>query len=160
MSVRRVILCEDKYGGGFFKELIKRLKSVNLVATNLGVDVKKFYGPCNVKLERQLLAISLKKRCVFIIVADADRRNIKDVESRITKHVPQCLRHNTRVVILDCEIEDWICVSLDMKGNEKSAAILKHRLGYRKYRLKSYAPKLDLGKLRKCRSFQDFINSL
>jgi len=159
MSLRRVILCEDKYGGGFFKELISRLKNENMVPRNLGTDVAKFYGPCNVKLERQLKAMMMKRCRKFIIVVDADGGNIGIVRNRVVQHIPHDLLNITNVVVLDCEIEDWICISLGMKGNNKSSVILKHRLDYRKHKLKTYVSKLNIERLMKCSSFSQFIDA-
>jgi hypothetical protein len=158
MSVRKVILCEDKHGGAFFKELASLLKSKNLMPRSSGVDVTKFYGPCNVKLERQLKAKMLRRAYNFIIVVDADGRNVGRVRNKVLEHVPPSFIGITCVVVLDYEIEDWICVSLGIRFNYKPSVALKQKLGYQKHNLKRYVPKLDIAKLMKCRSFCDFIN--
>jgi hypothetical protein len=160
MSLKRVILCEDKYGGPFLRDLANLLKNSNVISHSLGVDTAKFYGACNVKLERQLIAKSRVRTCRFIILVDADGRNKASLRSRVMQHVPPVLASNTRIVVLDYEIEDWICVSLGIRVNSKPSVLLKQRFGYEKHRLKSYVLKLDIQRLQKCGSFCDFVNSL
>lgn len=164
MTLQRVIFCEDKYGVAFLKELTNRLKSNGLIRSNFGVNISKFYGACNAKLGRQLLAKSKHRNCRFIILVDADGKNKRILRNRVEKHVPINLANNTNIVVLDFEIEDWICVSLGIglnNINRKPSVLLKQRFGYEKNHLKSYLPKLDFQKLlQQCSSFCDFVNSL
>ena len=51
-----MILCEDAYGRGFFKELTNRMKNEGLIPI-FHVSVDRFYGACNTKLKRQVRAI-------------------------------------------------------------------------------------------------------
>lgn len=160
MSPKNVVFCEDKYGGPFLRDLMNSLKNNNTICRSSGVDISKFYGPCNVKLERQLLAKSRVRTCHFIVLVDADGRDKASVRSRVFQHVPQRLASITRIVVLDYEIEDWICVSLGIRLNRKPSVLLKQRFGYEKHNLKSYVPKLDIQRLKKCVSFCDFLASL
>lgn len=161
MSAQKVIFCEDKYGRGFFKELLNELKSQRLISTHLAMNVEKFYGPCNPKLERQLKLNAFQKNCdFFIVVVDADGRSLEEVREEVAQHVPRDLKEITCLVILDYEIEDWLCFSLGIRVFEKPSRILRHKLGYEKYRLKSYVSKLDMPKLLNCSSFGDFVNCL
>jgi hypothetical protein len=160
MSPKRVILCEDKYGGPFLRDLTNRLKNTGLISRNVGVDTAKFYGACNVKLERQLLAMSQTKTCRFIILVDADGRDKTSVRARVAQHIPRNLTGTTHTIVLDYEIEDWICAGLGIRFNCKTAVLLKRRFGYEKYNLKSYVPKLDIQALQNCGSFCDFVKNL
>jgi hypothetical protein len=160
MSPRKVLLCEDKYGGPFLRDLTNRLKSSGLMSRRTGVDTTKFYGACNVKLEKQLIAKSLDRTCSFTILVDSDGREKAPIRRRVAQHIPRNLATITRTIILDYEIEDWICVSLGMPLNGRSAEMLRRRYGYEKYRLVSYVPKLDFERLKVCQSFRDFVNSL
>lgn len=160
MSSRRVVLCEDKYGGQFLRDLANRLKNSHEISHDMRVDTAKFYGACNVKLERQLIAMSRVRTCRFIILVDADGRSKAILRSRVLQHVPSNLASNTHIVVLDYEIEDWICISLGIRLNSKPSVLLKRRFAYEKHMLKSYVPKLDFQRLRKCGSFCDFVNSL
>ena len=162
MNTRIIILCEDSHGIGFFKELISRFKQEGLISSHSHIDVTKFYGPCNSKLERQLKAMAYLKRCdCFIIIADADGKPIEETKERIALHVPNDLRNKTHIVVLSYEIEEWICMSLGIKITDKPSVLLKHRMRYEKYELRHYVSKLDINKLLvKCRSFCEFIDCL
>jgi len=161
MSPRKVILCEDTYGKGFFKDLLNRLKSEGFVSTHLGVNVEMFYGPCNSKLGRQLKIMAYQKNCDFFIVfVDADGGNQAEVRERVDEHVPNHLRNVTCLIVFEYEIEEWLCFNFGIRINDKPSVILKHRLGYEKYRLRSYVRKLDLHRLMKCNTFHDFVNCL
>jgi len=159
---RLIILCADTYGKSFFKELTNRMKNESLIP-NYHVSVAKFYGPCNSKLNRQITVFALlQKFNFFIIVADADGKSQKRVEKTIECHVSKKLKASTRFVILEYEIEDWICASKGMciKGN-KPSAILRQKEGYEKYKLCDYVSQLDIAKLTKeCGSFCRFMECL
>jgi len=160
MTPRKIILCEDKYGEPFFKELMNRLKSEGFVSRRLGVDVAKFYGACNVKLERQMKVISTRKVRSFIIMVDGDGQNPEAIKNRVNIHVPSDLMNITFLIVLDYEIEDWICAGLGLQIDDKSSVVLKHKLGYEKHHLKSYVQKLDIRRLMKCTSFSFFIDCI
>jgi len=161
MTSKIMVLCEDSYGTDFLKELINRLKSENIVPTGLHVNAERFYGPCNTKLERQIKPMAFQRGYnFFIIVADADGNPTEAVKKKIEYHVPNNFKDITRFVILNYEIEEWICISLNIEINDKPSNILKRKFNYEKYKLKGYVPKLDFKKLKKCRSFCDFVKEL
>lgn len=161
MSPRKVIFCEDTYGKGFFKDLLDKLKKEGLVSTHLGVDIEKFYGLCNPKLGRQLKVLAHQRnRNFFIIVVDADGGNRAEARTKVVDHVPNSLRNVTHFIIFKYEIEEWLCFSLGIRIDDKPSVILRHRLRYEKYRLRSYVPKLNLTRLMGCSSFHDFVNYL
>lgn len=161
MTRKIIVLCEDSYGVDFFKELINRLKEMNIVPEGLHVNAERFYGPCNTKLTRQMKAMGLLKDYnFFVIVADADGKPADDVRIKIECHIPNNLRNITHLVILKYEIEEWICISLDIKINDKPSTILRHKFSYEKYKLKDYISKLNFEKLKNCESFSDFVKAV
>lgn len=160
MSNRTVILCEDTYGKPFLRDLTNRLKDHNLVSQALGVDTDKFYGACNVKLERQLKAKSRNRVRRFIILVDSDGKNKIFLAERVQKHIPQHLQTITNIIVFDYEIEDWLCAGLGIRINRRSSEIMKEQYGYEKHDLVSYVPRLDIEGLKRCTSFRDFLTSL
>jgi hypothetical protein len=153
-----MVLCEDSYGTDFFKELINRLKSENMISDGLHVNTDRFYGPCNTKLKGQMKAITFQRGYnFFIIVADAHGKPANEIKSDIECHIPEDLKEITHMVILNYEIEEWICVSLNIKINDKPSNILRRRFGYEKYKLKDYVPKLNFKRLKNYQSFNEFI---
>lgn len=161
MTRKTMILCEDSYGVDFFKELLNRLKSEDIIPESLHVDADRFYGKCNPKLKRQMKPMAFQRGCnLFIIVADADGNPVEEVKMKIECHVPNNFRDITHYVIFNYEIEEWVCISLNLEINGKPSNILKHRFGYEKYKLKQYVPKLDFEKLKNHESFNKFISAL
>ena len=162
MTRKVMILCTDTYGKRFFKKLTNRMKNEKLIP-NYHVSVAKFYGPCNPKVDRQLRVFAfLRHFNSFIIVADADGKAQKKLQNAIESHISSKLKASTRTVILEYEIEDWLCVSegICVKDN-KPSIFLKQREGYEKYRLCDYVPKLNIERLTKeCRSFCKFLECL
>jgi hypothetical protein len=161
-----MILCEDKYGVGFFKELTKRMKHENLIP-NLHVSVAKFYGACNPKIERQMKAMAyLRNFDFFIIVVDADGKPERQLEEKIQYHISTKFTNSTRTVVLKYEIEDWLFISMGfphtlISVNNKPSVILKEKKGYEKYKLKHNVPKLDFTRLiEECKSFCKFVECL
>ncbi len=67
-----------------------------------------------------------------------------------------------KIVLAEYEIEEWICISKDLKWKHlKPSEELKRNFGYEKYKLPKYANELDFDKLKKnCKSFKAFLNVL
>lgn len=157
-----MILSADTYGKAFFKDLTSRLKNEGLIPS-YHVSATRFYGPCNSKVDRQLTVFAvLKGFDFFIIIADADGKPQKEVQRTIESHVSKKLKASTRTVVLEYEIEDWLCIS---KGlcfkNNKPSVVLNQREGYEKYRLCDYVNQLDFRRLsQECGSFCEFIKCL
>jgi hypothetical protein len=162
MMTRLLILSEDSYGKSFFSDLIKRLKDEGLIS-NFRLYVDRFYGPCNAKLERQLVTYREFKECdYFLIFQDSDGKPTTPIRERIEFHIDSSFSTSVKIIVLKCEIEDWLCLNEDIPiRNNKPSAILHQKQGYEKYRLKNYVPKLDIEKLRHiCDTFAKFISFL
>jgi hypothetical protein len=157
------ILCEDRYGIGFFQDLIARLKTEGLIPA-LPVSVSRFYGACNTKTEREINVLTkLNDIDSFVIVFDCDGSTHAVIEPKITRHIPTNQQRSTKVILLDYEIEDWLFINSGyswtlVSRNHKPSEILREREGYEKYRLRQYVPRLDIALLRQnCQSFKDFV---
>lgn len=143
---------EDSHGSDFITVLFKKNSGEGLLSGNI-VDARR-YDLSN-KLRRMVnAAIHLKKVDRVIILRDADGRSLDKEIERIKQYLdPRYLRY-VHIVLLDYEIEEWICYSqgIPVKG-EKPSKILKHRQKYQKNRLPKFAEKLDCKKLAGCPSF-------
>jgi len=161
MNNKIMIMTQDKYGVPFFRNFTNRLKDESLLP-NVHINSSKFYGACNPKLSRQLIAFKYL-RCYdyFIIVADADGGNIKTLCENILCHIPENFRDMTDIIIFKDEIEEWICYSDNIDYENKPSKMLREKKGYEKYKLPSYAFKLNILKLRSgCVSFCNFFEKI
>jgi hypothetical protein len=157
LSTKLMILSEDTHGARFFKELFNRMKNEHKVSKSLHANAERFFGPCNQKLERQMKPMSNDRGYNhFIIAADADGGSLDKLKNRIEIHVPNEMKVFTRYLVFTTEVEEWICISLGIRINDKPSVILRNRFEYEKFRLADYVQKLDFRKLKKCPSFRDF----
>lgn len=156
MSV--ALYAEDAFGPQFFRKLIPVLREQGLVPpeTTL-VDASK-YPVCNPKLGR-IIAAARERTSRIIVVVDADGGNVTTAGLRTLGHVVPVDRDVTRVIVIDYEIEEWICVSMGYKTfGRKPSEVLREKLGYEKYRLPEYVAKLDFARLgRESASFARFL---
>ena len=96
-----------------------------------------------------------------IVIADADGQDPEEKKQRIHRYVGSRHANRVRIVMLDYEIEEWICYSQGLKfGDQKPSAILKHKEGYQKRQLPTYAERLDCDKLQNCTSFRRLLSAL
>lgn len=156
------IISEDTYGKVFFPRLILNLKERGFVKNIAVVKAETLPALCNYKLDRILKAID--NSCdKIIIIQDADGPHNKvDRYKRIKNHIPDDLTTPVEIIQNDYEIEEWICVSMDLKWGElKPSKELKHKCGYIKSGLPKYAARLDFDKLIKnSESFRLFLKAL
>ena len=156
------IISEDDYGGAFLKNVIVRLKDKKMVG-NIIIKASKPMRPlCNIKLDRILKAFDTSCDKIIIIL-DADGPN--NYESRyanVERHVPNDLKAPVQIILTDFEIEEWICISKNIKWKHlKPSEELKNYDGYIKSRLPKYADELDFDILgKKSRSFKEFLDAL
>ncbi len=157
------LIVEDFYGVDFLKNVIERLKEANLVNKNLIIPKPKHLpADCNQKLD-EILEFIDNKVDRLIIVLDADGpRNFKGRYDRAQSHIPIGMKPRVKIILAEYEIEEWICISKNLKWKQsKPSEELKRNFGYEKYKLPSYASKLDFDKLQKnCKSFNAFLNAL
>lgn len=148
MKFRLVV--EDIYGPAFITRFFKKKFNEGLLFGKLeGV------ASCSIdnKLRRKVNA-SFTDADRVIVLMDADGQP----HSKKTEIIKQYLGHKhldrVRIVLLDHEIEEWICYSegIPIRG-EKPSKILKHHQNYQKRHLPGYAEKLDCKKLADCPSF-------
>lgn len=156
------IISEDDYGGAFLKKVIVRLKDKKMVG-NVIVKASKPMRPlCNFQLDRILKAFD--NSCdKIIIILDADGpQNYDSRYANVERHVPNDLKTPVKIILIDFEIEEWICISKNLKWRHlKPSEELKNYDGYIKSRLPKYADEMDFGKLgRNCRSFNEFLDAL
>ena len=104
------------------------------------------------------IAIDVADRVIILMNANGDSLDKKTEE--IKRYLPMINLNRVHIVLLDYEIEEWICYSQGIPINGKPSEILYSRIKYRKERLPSYASKLDCEKLKTCPSFRRLIDAL
>ncbi|MDP2767658.1 MAG: hypothetical protein Q8O41_09455 [Candidatus Methanoperedens sp.] len=156
------IISEDDYGGAFLKNVIAQLKNKKLVG-NVTVKGSKPMRPlCNFQLDRILKSFDTSCDKIIIILDSDGPENIENRRANIERHVPDDLETPVKIILADYEIEEWICISKNLKWkHSKPSEELKNKFRYTKSNLPRYASELDFDELqKKCKSFNDFLNAL
>ena len=156
------IISEDDYGGAFLKNVIEQLKNKKIVG-NITVKATKPMRPlCNLKLDRILKAFDTSCDKIIIILDSDGPQNYESRYVNIERHVPHGLRTPVKIILVDYEIEEWICISKNFEWkHSKPSEELKVKDGYIKSSLPKYAAELDFDKLVKnCISFKAFLAAL
>jgi len=156
------IISEDDYGGAFLKNVILQLKNEKLVG-NISVKGSKPMRPlCNFKLDRILKSFDGSCDKIIIMLDSDGPENLEPRRVNVMRHKPDDLETPVEIILTDYEIEEWICISKNLKWkNSKPSDELKNQYGYTKSSLPKYAVELDFDKLqRNCKSFMAFLYAL
>lgn len=150
------ISSEDTYGFDFLKELFK--KCYSLEVSRLSRSAVKF-KPCDSGLERKLKASTNFSKCGKILLfVDADGKPVENVkESLVLRHLSdEKVKEKVHVIVFETEIEELIVYSLTGRKDQKPSRYLKENIdkNYDKYRLQSYAEKVDCEKIRNLNSIK------
>ena len=149
-------IVEDKFGPSFIKQVFRKKFEEGLFSGRIS-DARR--SSISNKMTRMIsAAISSVDR--IIILMDADGRPLADKEEKIKEYVAKKDLDHVRIVLLDNEIEEWICYSLGIKTNGKPSDALAEKNGYQKRDLLKYASKIDCTKLKDCQSFNRLISAL
>lgn len=162
MRIRAII--DDTYGPPFFKELVKRM-NIN----RLYFDPITNTAQCNFKMNKMIkTSITVAKFDKVIVISDGEGNKDNKIHS-IRGHIPTGFNKYIRLVIFDIEVEEWICLSKDIKccGRKPSDALkawTSDRYGvrnkYEKSDLSRYASQIDFNKLKNVKSFMDFCQAI
>ncbi len=157
------VFTEDTYGVGFVRRLSEKLG----LCCHKRL-YKRLAGVCNSKSIRQLKTAALDYEKVIVLVDGHWRAS--DVKKAMDKHLGKLepeLRSRIHLIIIESEIEEWICESLGLsyRGLKPSHVLsdyLCHERGYKyeKSMLPEFADIIDPGKLMNNRSFKSFIRAL
>ncbi len=155
------IISEDDYGGAFLKNVILQLKNKKLVG-NVSVKGSKPMRPlCNFKLDRILKSFDGSCDKIIIMLDSDGPENLESRRINIMRHVPDDLETPVEIILADYEIEEWVCISRDLKCKHSKPSDELKKEGYAKSGLPKYAAELDFDKLQKnCRSFKAFLSAL
>lgn len=156
------IISEDDYGGAFLKNVILQLKNKKLVG-NISVKGSKPMRPlCNFKLDRILKSFDGSCDKIIIMLDSDGPEKLESRRTNIIRHVPDDLETPVEIILSEYEIEEWICISKNLKWkHSKPSEELKRNFGYEKYKLPKYASELDFDELQKnCKSFKAFLKAL
>ncbi len=156
------IISEDDYGGAFLKNVILQLKNKKLVG-NISVKGSKPMRPlCNFKLDRILRSFDGSCDKIIIMLDSDGPENLEKRRVNVMRHKPDDLETPVEIILTDYEIEEWICISKNLKWkHSKPSDELKIKEGYIKSSLPKYAVELNFDKLqRNCKSFKAFLNAL
>ena len=150
-------LVEDRFGPHFFEIFFRKKVSEGIFSGRL-----KRVRRCSIgnKMTR-IISANAGKVDRIIIIADADGGSLEDKRSDILRYVSKTDAEHVMVVLMNYEIEEWICYSEGIEfGSQKPSDVLKHRKNYRKQRLPCYADKMDCQRLQGCKSFAALARSL
>lgn len=155
------IISEDDYGGEFLRNVIKQLNDKKLIRKIKVTGSKPMRPLCNMKLDR-ILKVFDNSCDRIIIILDSDAPQNREYRyANIKRHVPKGMKTPVEIILADYEIEEWICISKNLKWHSKPSDELKSKFGYSKSSLPRYASELDFDKLKKkCNSYISFLNAL
>ncbi len=152
-----IFLVEDYFGPAFFRNLFYKKRQENILSGQLKNSYRCALGP---KLAR-LIRLNIDSADRIIIIADADGQDHVKRLQQVEGYVENAYKKSVRIVLLDYEIEEWLCHSAGIKfRGQKPSSVLKHRKKYAKDQLPSYGSRLDCERLRDCGSFGRFLSAL
>jgi len=155
------IISEDDYGGAFLKNVIAQLKNKKLIGNIIVKGSKPMRPLCNFKLDRILKSFDMSCDKIIIILDSDSPEKLEERRANIKRHVPDNVKTPVEIILMDYEIEEWICISKNLKWKHSKPSDELKIHGYEKYKLPNYASELDFDKLRKnCKSFKAFLNAL
>jgi hypothetical protein len=156
------IISEDDYGGEFLKNVIAKLKDEKLVGNITIKGSKPMLPLCNSKLDRILKAFDNTCDKILVILDSDEPQNREFRRTNVERHKPTDMTTPVEIILTDYEIEEWICISKNLKwGHSKPSDELKSQFRYKKSSLPKYASELDFDKLiKKSKPFIDFLNAL
>lgn len=151
------LVVEDSFGPDFITKLFNKKFDEKLLSGRLEGVTSCLIGN---KLGRKVNAALLDVDRVIILM-DADGQSLDQKTKIIKQYLNVRYLDHISVVLLDYEIEEWICYSkgISIKG-EKPSNILKSRQNYRKNHLPRFAEKLDCKRLASCPSFLRLTHAL
>ena len=155
--MRFSLVVEDSFGPDFIKKLFNKKFNEKLLSGR-PVEVTSCL-PGN-KLGRKVNAALLYVDHVLILM-DADGQSLDQKTKTIKQYLDDRCLDRISIVLLDYEIEEWICYSegIPIRGG-KPSNILKRRQNYQKNRLPRFAEKLDCKRLASCPSFLRLTRTL
>ncbi len=156
------IISEDDYGGEFLKNVIAQIENKKLVGKIIIKGSKPMLPLCNFKLDRILKSFDTSCDKIIIILDSDGPEKTENRRANIERHVPDDLETPVEIILTDYEIEEWICISKNLKWkHSKPSDELKNKEGYIKSSLPKYASELDFDELqKKCKSFKAFLDAL
>ena len=151
------LIVEDDFGPEFIKKIFRKKFDEGLLSGRLESVTQSLI---NNKLRRKVNA-ALRSVERVIVLMDADGEPFDKKTENIKQYLDSRHRDRIRIVLLDYEIEEWICYSQKIRiGNEKPSKVLKRTKRYTKNSLPKFATKLDCERLMNCPSFRRLVNAL
>ena len=151
------LFVEDSYGSPFIKKLLRRKSEEGLLSAKPNRVKPSSIGN---KLKRMVNAALLDADYVVILM-DADGLPHNQKTEEIKRFLDDKYLNRVDIVLLDYEIEEWICYSQELPiGSGKPSKILRQKQNYEKRHLPKFAEKLDCKKLAECPSFHRFASAL
>jgi hypothetical protein len=149
--------------------LIERLKKESSADEGLYVATRRLPGICYTASEIAIKNASMDFDKIIVVV-DADGPTNRDtVFEKVNVHIHEEIKGKVDVIIMDYELEEWICYSLGIHfGGDKPSNALNDwcknkrgtKRGYKKRQLPNFVEDLDFNALRNCFSFRDFVNAV
>jgi len=162
-SSKIVVFTEDSYGRFFIKRLV--YGKLNLEKE---IRVQRLAGVCYTKSTRQLIAASSDcSKIVILVDGDGEPENVERLmERHIRKALEKVHSLSIHLIVVNTEIEEWVCEGLGIRYGQKPSEDLNRYLQknfgytYRKSMLPDFADKIDPTKLSKSKSFARFMKAL
>ena len=151
------LVVEDRFGPPFLKKLFKKKSDEGLFSVRPKKIIK---SAIRNKMKRVVNAALLGVDRVIILM-DADGQPHDQKINEIRRYLDARNLEQIDIVLLDYEIEEWICYSQEISIiSDKPSKILRRTHNYRKNRLPQFAEKLDCQKLTNCPSFRRLTNAI
>lgn len=151
-----VFIVEDSFGPAFFDRLFHKKIAEGIFSGKL---YKIHHCPIGNKTTR-IVSANVDNADRIIIIVDADGIDLREKKLEVIRFVKKRDREHVKIVLLDHEIEEWICYSEGISFDSKPSEVLKHHKKYRKQHLPQYADKIDCTKLQNCNSFKRLESAL
>jgi len=158
----------------FTKKFVERILGKMSISAKIEVKSRPGVRPCDHRLGRIVKLYSTSPResgkyCKIVIIVDGDGREVKHIQQAVLEHLEESGQSVIRVVVLDYEIEEWVCDSLGVKygqyrmPKEELRHYLRSKKGkeYRPRDLPKYADLVDPKKLKEInRSFRELVGMI
>ena len=160
---RIYVIAEDTYGCDFLRRVVDRMRREGILRGEPVVSVS--ISDChhlgilrNRKVGRVARAALLDRGDDKVLIAVDAMPFVRDGMGggRVEE-----MMDRVKLVVFSQEAEEWITASMGRGStDEKPSEFLRRTRGYEKRELPDYAESLDLGALRRVRSFSDFAGAL
>ncbi|MFX0174395.1 MAG: hypothetical protein ACFE9L_21160 [Candidatus Hodarchaeota archaeon] len=137
------------------------MKEQEIISKSFALRSKHLAQLCNVKINRQIKAEHLSQTYDLIIVIIDGDGQVNQKKLEMEQHIETNYVQITKIIVIETEIEEWLCESLDIEYNMKPSRVLRSVKNYEKRKLPDLIHLLNYEKLLfQNGSFQEFVETL